>query len=103
MSQRPVLLQALSLLPSLEKQLAETYTVHRLPPAGQLPQSGFGAGRALRLSPLREQELQGIKRLDGLQDVGASAAEQLLHKLTDGQRRHAHGIDGQHQEAAFAV
>ena len=34
MSQRPVLLQALSLLPSLEKQLAETYTVHRLPPAG---------------------------------------------------------------------
>jgi len=34
MSQRPVLLQALSLLPSLEKQLAETYTAHRLPPAG---------------------------------------------------------------------
>jgi len=34
MSQRPVLLQALSLLPSLEQQLAETYTVHRLPPAG---------------------------------------------------------------------
>jgi hydroxypyruvate reductase len=34
MTQRPVLLQALSLLPSLEKQLAETYTVHRLPAAG---------------------------------------------------------------------
>ena len=34
MSQRPVLLQALSLLPSLERQLAETYTVHKLPPAG---------------------------------------------------------------------
>jgi lactate dehydrogenase-like 2-hydroxyacid dehydrogenase len=34
MSHRPVLLQALPLLPSLERQLAETYTVHRLPPAG---------------------------------------------------------------------
>jgi hydroxypyruvate reductase len=34
MTQRPVLLQALSLLPSLEKQLAENYTVHRLPAAG---------------------------------------------------------------------
>jgi hydroxypyruvate reductase len=34
MTQRPVLLQALSLLPSLEKQLAETYTVLRLPAAG---------------------------------------------------------------------
>jgi hydroxypyruvate reductase len=34
MNQRPVLLQALPLLPSLERQLAETYTVHRLPPAG---------------------------------------------------------------------
>lgn len=31
---RPVLLQALPLLPSLERQLAEHYTVHRLPPAG---------------------------------------------------------------------
>ena len=34
MSTRPVVLQALSLLPSLERQLNETYTVHRLPPAG---------------------------------------------------------------------
>jgi lactate dehydrogenase-like 2-hydroxyacid dehydrogenase len=34
MSNRPVVLQALSLLPSLEQQLAQTYTVHRLPPAG---------------------------------------------------------------------
>ena len=34
MSNRPVVLQALSLLPSLERQLNETYTVHRLPPAG---------------------------------------------------------------------
>jgi lactate dehydrogenase-like 2-hydroxyacid dehydrogenase len=34
MSNRPILLQALPLLPSLERQLAETYTVHRLPPAG---------------------------------------------------------------------
>jgi len=34
MSTRPVLLQALPLLPSLERQLAETYDVHRLPPAG---------------------------------------------------------------------
>ena len=34
MSQRPVLLQATSLLPALERQLAETYTVHRLPAAG---------------------------------------------------------------------
>lgn len=34
MSPRPVVLQALSLLPSLERQLNETYTVHRLPPAG---------------------------------------------------------------------
>jgi lactate dehydrogenase-like 2-hydroxyacid dehydrogenase len=31
---RPVLLQTISLLPSLEHQLAESYTVHRLPPAG---------------------------------------------------------------------
>jgi len=31
---RPVLLQALPLLPSLERQLAEHYTVHRLPAAG---------------------------------------------------------------------
>jgi lactate dehydrogenase-like 2-hydroxyacid dehydrogenase len=31
---RPVLLQALSLLPSLEQALAERYEVHRLPPAG---------------------------------------------------------------------
>lgn len=34
MSARPVLLQALPLLPALERQLAENYTVHRLPPAG---------------------------------------------------------------------
>ncbi len=34
MSTRPVVLQALSLLPSLERQLNETDTVHRLPPAG---------------------------------------------------------------------
>ena len=34
MSQRPVLLQTISLLPSLERQLAETYDVHRLPAAG---------------------------------------------------------------------
>ena len=34
MTSKPVLLQALSLLPSLERQLAENYTVHRLPAAG---------------------------------------------------------------------
>lgn len=34
MPQRPVLLQALPMLPSLERQLAENYTVHKLPPAG---------------------------------------------------------------------
>lgn len=34
MRTRPVLLQAVSLLPALERQLAETYTVHRLPAAG---------------------------------------------------------------------
>jgi lactate dehydrogenase-like 2-hydroxyacid dehydrogenase len=34
MTTRPVVLQALSLLPSLEQELAQTYTVHRLPPAG---------------------------------------------------------------------
>jgi hydroxypyruvate reductase len=31
---RPVLLQTVGLMPALERQLAETYTVHRLPPAG---------------------------------------------------------------------
>jgi hydroxypyruvate reductase len=34
MSQRPVLLQALPLMPALEQQLGERYVVHRLPPAG---------------------------------------------------------------------
>jgi hydroxypyruvate reductase len=34
MSDRPVLLQALPLLPWLEQALAQRYTVHRLPPAG---------------------------------------------------------------------
>jgi lactate dehydrogenase-like 2-hydroxyacid dehydrogenase len=34
MSARPVVLQAIGLLPSLERRLAETYTVHKLPPAG---------------------------------------------------------------------
>jgi lactate dehydrogenase-like 2-hydroxyacid dehydrogenase len=34
MNQRPVVLQALPLLPSLERELAETYAVHRLPAAG---------------------------------------------------------------------
>ncbi|MDB5958062.1 2-hydroxyacid dehydrogenase [Ramlibacter sp.] len=34
MNPRPVLLQSLSLLPTLERQLAENYTVHRLPSAG---------------------------------------------------------------------
>ncbi|HEY0822918.1 MAG TPA: 2-hydroxyacid dehydrogenase, partial [Ramlibacter sp.] len=34
MTPRPVVLQALPLLPSLERQLNESYTVHRLPPAG---------------------------------------------------------------------
>src|SRR4051812_23138475 len=34
MSQRPVLLQVLPLLPFLEQGLAANYTVHRLPPAG---------------------------------------------------------------------
>jgi hydroxypyruvate reductase len=31
---RPVLLQTVGLLPTLERALAESYTVHRLPPAG---------------------------------------------------------------------
>jgi hydroxypyruvate reductase len=34
MTERPVLLQALPLLPSLERQLAERHEVHRLPPPG---------------------------------------------------------------------
>lgn len=34
MSQRPVVLQALALLPALERGLQERYEVHRLPPAG---------------------------------------------------------------------
>jgi hydroxypyruvate reductase len=34
MTTRPVLLQSTSLLPALERELAETYTVHRLPAAG---------------------------------------------------------------------
>jgi hydroxypyruvate reductase len=34
MSQRPVLLQTVSVLPWLEQQLAQRYTIHRLPPAG---------------------------------------------------------------------
>lgn len=34
MTERPVLLQALPLMPALERGLAERYTVHRLPPAG---------------------------------------------------------------------
>ena len=34
MPQRPVLLQARPMLPSLERHLAENYTVHKLPPAG---------------------------------------------------------------------
>ena len=34
MNQRPVLLQVLPLLPALERELAENYTVHRLPAAG---------------------------------------------------------------------
>ncbi len=34
MSNRPTLLQTIALLPSLEHQLAERYTLHRLPPAG---------------------------------------------------------------------
>ena len=32
MPQRPVLLQALPMLPALERQLAESYDVHKLPP-----------------------------------------------------------------------
>ncbi|MBK0393830.1 2-hydroxyacid dehydrogenase [Ramlibacter algicola] len=31
---RPVLLQAIALLPDVDRHLAETYTVHQLPPAG---------------------------------------------------------------------
>ena len=31
---RPVLLQAIALLPDVDRHLAETYTVHKLPPAG---------------------------------------------------------------------
>lgn len=34
MSAKPVVLQALALMPALEKKLAESYEVHRLPPAG---------------------------------------------------------------------
>ncbi|MCG2591873.1 2-hydroxyacid dehydrogenase [Ramlibacter sp. XY19] len=34
MPQRPVLLQALALTPALERGLAESYEVHKLPPAG---------------------------------------------------------------------
>jgi lactate dehydrogenase-like 2-hydroxyacid dehydrogenase len=34
MTTRPVLLQTIALLPALERQLAERYTVHRLPAAG---------------------------------------------------------------------
>ncbi|HEX7892502.1 MAG TPA: 2-hydroxyacid dehydrogenase [Ramlibacter sp.] len=34
MPQSPVLLQTIGLLPSLERRLAETYTIHRLPAAG---------------------------------------------------------------------
>lgn len=34
MSTRPVLLQTIGLLPTLERRLAESYTIHKLPPAG---------------------------------------------------------------------
>jgi lactate dehydrogenase-like 2-hydroxyacid dehydrogenase len=43
MSHRPVLLQTIGLLPSLERQLAETYTIHRLPPAGPERQAFLAA------------------------------------------------------------
>ena len=34
MTDRPVLLQTIALMPALERRLAERYTVHKLPPAG---------------------------------------------------------------------
>jgi lactate dehydrogenase-like 2-hydroxyacid dehydrogenase len=62
MSARPVLLQALPLLPSLEQQLATSYTVHRLPAAGP-ERDAFLAARG--------GEFQGLVTSAG---GGASAA-----------------------------
>jgi hydroxypyruvate reductase len=60
MNQRPVLLQALSLLPSLERQLAENYTVHRLPPAGA-ERDAFLAARAGEFDGLVTSAAGGAK------------------------------------------
>jgi hydroxypyruvate reductase len=62
MSARPVLLQAIGLIPSLERRLAESYTVHQLPPAGPA-RDGFLAGRG--------GEVDGLVTSAG---AGASAA-----------------------------
>jgi lactate dehydrogenase-like 2-hydroxyacid dehydrogenase len=60
MSQRPVLLQALPLLPSLERQLAERYTVHKLPPAGP-EREAFLAARASEFDGLVTSAAGGAK------------------------------------------
>jgi lactate dehydrogenase-like 2-hydroxyacid dehydrogenase len=51
MTDRPVLLQALPLLPSLERALAESYSVHRLPPPGA-ERAAFLAARGAEFSGL---------------------------------------------------
>jgi len=60
MSERPVLLQALPLLPSLERQLAERYTVHKLPPAGP-EREAFLAARASEFDGLVTSAAGGAK------------------------------------------
>lgn len=58
MSTRPVLLQALPLLPALERRLADTYTVHRLP-ADPAERAAFLAARAGEIDGLVTSAARG--------------------------------------------
>jgi hydroxypyruvate reductase len=56
---RPVLLQTLSLMPFLERQLAETYTVHRLPAEGA-ERDAFLAARGAEIDGLVTSAAGGV-------------------------------------------
>ncbi|AMO24650.1 2-hydroxyacid dehydrogenase [Ramlibacter solisilvae] len=59
MSHRPALLQALPLAPALERRLADTYELHRLPPAGA-DREAFLAARGAQIECLVTSAAHGF-------------------------------------------
>ena len=76
MSAKPAVLQALPLLPALERGLAGNYTVHKLPPAGPEREAFLAARNGATLIPFL---------LEGVGAVPELNQPDLIHPTAEGQ------------------